>query len=70
MQDKRDELRAMDENFGRFGIEHRNADDLSRVVDLTLDPGDSRRLLSDWMEHEAALKLRDDYYAGRRQPSP
>ncbi len=67
MAEQRDELGAMDQNFGRFGIES-NASGQSRVVDLTVDPGDPHRPLSDWMDHEAALALRDDYFAGRRQP--
>src|SRR5947209_2921849 len=54
----RDELAAMDRNRGRFGLEHDNARNLSRVVDLSVTP---HVPLSDWMDHEAAPAIRDDY---------
>ena len=54
----RDELAAMNGSRGRFGLEHDNARDLSRVVDLEATPP---LPLSDWMNHEAALVIRDDF---------
>jgi hypothetical protein len=62
---KRAELAAMNRNEGRFGIEHDSARNLSRVVDLSAQP---HTALTDWMEHNAALAVRDDYFTGRRTP--
>lgn len=57
------ELDAMQRNHGRFGVEYDNKRNLSRVVDLMLQPPTP---LSDWMDHAVAMALRDDYYTGRR----
>lgn len=64
-QRERDELAAMNRNEGRFGLEHDNARDQDRVVDLKAQPPVP---LSDWMDHEAAMAIRDDYLKGRQLP--
>ena len=64
-QRRRDEFKAMTRNSRRFGIEHNNTTNLSRVVDQSQLPPTP---LSDWLEHDAALALRDDYFRGHRQP--
>ena len=60
---KRQELAAMDANTGRFGIEHNNATNLSRAENTRQVPPTP---LSDWMDHGAAMAIRDDYYKGCR----
>jgi hypothetical protein len=59
------ELRAMEQNTGRFWIEHDNARDLSRVAEV-VDPTQpwERVPRSEWVAHDEAVAIRDRLLRG------
>jgi hypothetical protein len=65
------EIHAMNENAGRFWLEHDNARNLSRITEIP-DPAKPWVSIprSEWVDHDTALAIQDQLLRTATPPPP